>query len=39
LLSLPGDLLRDVWSLIKERHLKNIPILNHESWLIGVLNA
>jgi CBS domain-containing protein len=35
----PGDLLRDVWSLIKERHLKNIPILDQDSRPIGVLNA
>lgn len=35
----PGDLLRDVWSLMKERHLKNIPILDQDSRPIGVLNA
>ena len=35
----PGDLFRDVWSLMKEKHLKNIPILDQESRPIGVLNA
>ncbi len=35
----PDDLLRDVWSLMKERHLKNIPILDQDSRPIGVLNA
>ncbi len=34
-----GDLLRDIWSLMKQRHLKNIPILDQESRPIGVLNA
>jgi len=34
-----GDLLRDVWSLMKERHLKNIPIVDQDSRPIGVLNA
>lgn len=27
----PGDLLGDVWSLMKERHLKNIPVLDQDS--------
>jgi len=27
----PGDLLRDVWSLMKERRLKNIPVLDQHS--------
>ncbi|MDE2379944.1 CBS domain-containing protein [Bradyrhizobium sp.] len=35
----PGDLLTDVWSVMKERHLKNIPILDINSHPIGVLNA
>lgn len=35
----PGDYLRAVWSLMKERHLKNIPILDQSSRPIGVLNA
>ncbi len=34
-----GDLLRDVWSLMKKRHLKNIPIVDQESRPVGVLNA
>ena len=35
----PGDLLRDVWSLMKERRLKNIPVLDQHSRPIGVVNA
>ncbi len=35
----PSDLLREVWMIMKERHLKNIPILDRESRPIGVLNA
>jgi CBS domain-containing protein len=35
----PGDLLREAWMIMKERHLKNIPILDRESRPIGVLNA
>lgn len=35
----PGDHLRTVWSLMRERHLKNIPILDQSSRPIGVLNA
>lgn len=35
----PSDLLRDVWSLMRERHLKNIPVLDQRSRPIGVLNA
>lgn len=35
----PGDLLRDVWMIMKERRLKNIPILDQGSRPIGVLNA
>ncbi|QOZ55410.1 cyclic nucleotide-binding/CBS domain-containing protein [Bradyrhizobium sp. CCBAU 53338] len=35
----PNDLLSDVWSRMKERHLKNVPILDPGSRPIGVLNA
>ena len=35
----PGDLLRTVWSLMKDRHLKNIPVLDRDSRPIGVLNV
>lgn len=35
----PTDLLSDIWSVMKERHLKNIPILDSASRPIGVLNA
>ncbi|MGO9005827.1 MAG: CBS domain-containing protein [Beijerinckiaceae bacterium] len=35
----PGDLLHEVWSIMKERGLKNIPIVGQDSRPIGVLNA
>ncbi len=35
----PDDLLHDVWTTMKHRRLKNIPILDQESRPIGVLNA
>ena len=35
----PGDLLRDVWAMMKDRRLKNVPILDQDSRPIGVLNA
>ena len=35
----PNDLLHHVWSLVKERKLKDIPILDQDSRPIGVLNA
>jgi len=35
----PSDLLRDVWLIMRERHLQNIPILDQDSRPIGVLNA
>lgn len=35
----PDSLLHDIWMVMKERHLKNVPILDRESRLIGVLNA
>ena len=34
-----GDLLHDVWTKMKERGLKNIPIMDHEVRPIGLLNA
>ena len=34
-----NDSLRDVWQNMKVRGLKNIPIVDHESRPIGVLNA
>lgn len=33
------DLLQHVWSVMKDRGLKNLPILNREFRPIGVLNA
>jgi len=36
---LPGDLLQDVWKRMKERKLKNIPVVDKESRPIGVLHA
>jgi CBS domain-containing protein len=35
----PSDPLRDVWAVMKERRLKNIPVISQESRPIGVLNA
>jgi CBS domain-containing protein len=35
----PGDLLHDIWTVMKERGLKNIPVVGHDSRPIGVLNA
>ena len=35
----PGDWLREVWSTMKERGLKNIPITDQDSRPVGVLNA
>jgi len=35
----PNDVLRDVWSIMKDRGLKNIPITDQTSRPIGVLNA
>lgn len=35
----PSDLLHDVWSTMKERGLKNIPVVGQDSRPIGVLNA
>lgn len=35
----PNDLLHDVWSIMKERGLKNIPVVGQDSRPIGVLNV
>lgn len=35
----PHDSLHDVWTTMKERKLKNVPILDPDSRPIGVLNA
>jgi CBS domain-containing protein len=35
----PGDLLRDVWLIMKDRRLRNIPVLDQGSRPIGVLSA
>ena len=35
----PGDLLHKVWSIMKERGLKNSPMVDQDSRPIGVLNA
>jgi CBS domain-containing protein len=35
----PGDWLREIWSTMKERGLKNIPITDQDSRPVGVLNA
>ena len=34
-----GQLLGDVWSIMKKRKLKNVPVVNAESRPIGMLNA
>ena len=35
----PGDLLHDVWSLMKERKLVHVPIVDDDLKPLGVLNA
>jgi CBS domain-containing protein len=35
----PGELLQDVWKRMKERKLKNIPVVDEESRPMGVLHA
>ena len=35
----PDDLLHDVWTMMKDRRLKNVPVLDQDSRPIGVLNA
>ena len=34
-----GDTLHEVWSVMKERRLKNIPIVDQDVRPLGVLNA
>jgi predicted transcriptional regulator len=35
----PGDLLQDVWSIMKERKLLHIPIVGKDFRPLGVINA
>lgn len=35
----PNDLLSNVWSIMKDRGLKNLPVLDQDARPIGVLNA
>jgi CBS domain-containing protein len=35
----PSDRLHDIWTVMKERGLKNIPVVGQDSRPIGVLNA
>ena len=35
----PDDWLREVWSKMKERSFKNVPITDRDSRPVGVLNA
>lgn len=35
----PGDLLQDVWKRMKERRLKNIPVVGRDSRPLGILRA
>ena len=35
----PNDALSDVWSIMKDRGLKNLPVLDRDMRPIGVLNA
>jgi CBS domain-containing protein len=35
----PGDPLPEVWSVMKERRLKNTPIVDRDVRPLGVLNA
>ena len=35
----PKDVLQNVWSIMKDRGLKNLPVLDRDSRPIGVLNA
>lgn len=35
----PGDLLHDVWSIMKERKLLHVPILGDDLRPLGVINA
>ena len=36
---IPGDLVQDIWSKMKARNLKNVPIAGIDGRPIGVLNA
>src|SRR5690606_17635476 len=35
----PSDWLHEVWSTVKQRGLKNIPVVDRETMPLGVLNA
>lgn len=35
----PGDWLRDVWARMKERSVKNVPVVDQASRPLGVLNV
>jgi CBS domain-containing protein len=35
----PGELLQDVWNRMKQRKLKNIPVVDQEAHPLGVLHA
>ena len=35
----PGDLLHDVWTIMKERSLLHVPIVGEDSKPLGVINA
>jgi signal-transduction protein with cAMP-binding, CBS, and nucleotidyltransferase domain len=35
----PSDWLHEVWSIVKQRGLKNIPVVNQDIVPLGVLNA
>lgn len=35
----PGDWLHEVWSIIKQRSLKNLPVVDQDRMPVGVLNA
>jgi len=35
----PGDWLQEVWSIVKQRGLKNIPVVDRDTVPLGVLNA
>jgi CBS domain-containing protein len=35
----PDDWLHDVWSIMREHKLRNIPVVDHDSRPVGVLNA
>lgn len=39
LLCRPADSLSDVWNRMKERGLKNVPVVDDESRLLGLLHA